>query len=152
MLSLLAVCMLTLNLFALDLAITGTGTTQTQNSQNTSFGTELRLEQFVAKNCSIGFVQGINVATPNTRGTSELFTTYNVDYTLFGLKNQVYLGGDGRVGYGNGDIAWSVGPLAGNRLFLKDNVYILTQVNYDIGLNHNIDNSVRYSIGLGVRF
>ena len=94
----------------------------------------------------------MQIATPSVRGTSELFATYNVGYTLLKVKNQAYVGASGRIGYGNGGFVSTAGPLVGNRLFLKDNVYLFTQANYDVGLSGNVDNNVRYSVGLGARF
>jgi len=150
--TLLATVALALNVSALDFAITGTGATQTTGTQASAFGAEARLEYFASTNVSVAYVQGISTATPDVRGTSELLAAYNLDYKLAGIKNQAYVGGGGRVGYGNGDFAASLGPVLGNRLFLKDNVYVLTQVNYDVGLNKATDNAVRYSLGLGARF
>lgn len=150
--ALFAIAALAFNVSALDFAITGTGTTQTTGPQNSAFGAEARLETFVATNCSVAYVQGISTATSNVRGTSELLAAYNKNYKVFGVNNQVYIGGSGRVGYGDGGFGVSLGPVLGNRLFLSKNVYLLTQINYDIGLNRATDNTLRYGIGLGARF
>lgn len=152
LITLLATVALALNVSALDFAITGTGATQTTGNQASAFGAEARLEYFVTPKVSVAYVQGVSTATPNIRGTSELLAAYNINYKFLGLKNQVYVGGSGRIGYGTGDFASSLGPVLGNRLFLKDNVYVLTQVNYDVGVNRTTDNTVRYSVGLGARF
>jgi hypothetical protein len=148
----LAFATVAFNASALDFAITGTGATQTQGSQRSAFSAELRLEKFVTTNISVAYVQGICTAAPAVRGTSELLVAYNKNYSLFGIKNQAYVGAGGRIGYGDAEFGASLGPVAGNRLFLKDNVYVLTQVNYDVGVNRATDNVVRYSVGLGARF
>ena len=150
--ALFAVATLAFNVSALDFAITGTGTTQTTGTQSSAFGAEVRLEKFVTSNVSVAYVQGIATATPTIRGTSELLVAYNLNYKVFGVDNQVYFGGSGRVGYGDGDFGASVGPVLGNRLFLSKNVYLLTQINYDVGVNRATDNTIRYGLGLGARF
>ena len=152
MLSLLTALTVSLSGNALDLAVTGTGTTQAHGDNSTAFGTEIRLEKFVNDKYSVGYVQGVSLDSTDLRGTSELFVAYNLNYKVFGLKNQVYVGGGAKVGYGDQNFEASAGPVLGNRLFLKDDVYVLTQVNYDVGLNQTSDNVIRYSIGLGVRF
>jgi hypothetical protein len=152
LLSLLAVLAVTFNVGALDFSIGGTGSTQTQKNTGSEFGTALRLEKFATTNISVGYIQGINVATPNVRGSSELFVAYNLDYKVVGFQNQTFAGAGASFGYGDGLPTWHAGPLLGNRFFVKDNVYILAQVNYDIGLNNVADNAVRYTLGLGVRF
>ena len=152
LLSLMAVLAIALNVSALDFSISGTGATQTQGSTSSAFGTALRLEKFVVPSVSVGYVQGINVATPDVRGSSELFAAYNLNYSIAKFKNQAFVGGSASLGYGNGVPTWYAGPLVGNRFFVKDNVYILTQANYDVGLNGVADNIVRYTLGLGVRF
>ena len=151
LLALLTVAALAFSALAVDLSVGGSGTTA-QTGQASKFGTEIRLEQFVTTNVSVGIAQGLQIATPSVRGTSELFATYNVGYTLLKVKNQAYVGASGRIGYGNGGFVSTAGPLVGNRLFLKDNVYLFTQANYDVGLSGNVDNNVRYSVGLGARF
>lgn len=150
----LAVLSAALTLFganALDLAVAGTGTTQANKSTDSAVGLNVRFEEFATTNITVGFTQGVSYDS-DVRFTSELFTAYNVSYKVFGLKNSVFVGGGGRVGYGKGDTGYSAGPLVGNRLFLRDNVYLLTQANYDIGLSKAVDNAVRYTVGLGVRF
>jgi hypothetical protein len=152
LLSLAAVLAVVFNVSALDFSISGTGATQTQGNTSSEFGTALRLEKFVIPSVSVGYIQGINVATPNVRGSSELFAAYNLNYKITGFTNQVFAGAGASFGYGDGLPTWHAGPLLGNRFFVKDNVYILTQVNYDVGLNNVADNAVRYTLGLGVRF
>ena len=152
LLSLMTVLAVTFNVGALDFSISGTGATQTQGNTSSIFGTALRLEKFVTTNISLGYVQGVSVATPNVRGSSELFAAYNLDYKVAGFKNQTFAGAGASFGYGDGLPAWYAGPLLGNRFFVRDNVYVLTQANYDVGLNNVADNAVRYTLGLGVRF
>ena len=152
LLSLMAVLAVAFNVSALDFSISGTGATQTQGDTSSAFGTALRLEKFVVPSVSVGYIQGISVATPNVRGSSELFAAYNLDYKVAGFKNQAFAGAGASFGYGDGLPTWHAGPLIGNRFFVKDNVYILAQANYDVGLNNVADNAVRYTLGLGVRF
>ena len=152
LLSLMAVLAVAFNVSALDFSISGTGATQTQGTTSSEFGTALRLEHFATTNISVGYIQGIGVATPDVRGSSELFAAYNLNYTVLGIKNQAFAGAGATFGYGDGLPTWHAGPLLGNRFFVKDNVYILTQANYDVGLNNAADNAVRYTLGLGVRF
>jgi len=152
LLSLMAVLAVAFNVSALDFSIAGTGVTQTQGTTSSDFGTAIRLEHFATTNISVGYIQGINVATPDVRGSSELFAAYNLDYKVFGFKNQAFAGAGATFGYGDGLPTWHAGPLLGNRFFVKDNVYILAQANYDVGLNNVADNQVRYTLGLGVRF
>lgn len=152
LLSLMAVLAVALNVSALDFSIAGTGATQTQGTTSSEFGTAVRLEKFVVPSVSVGYIQGISVATPDVRGSSELFGAYNLDYKVFGYKNQAFAGAGATFGYGDGLPTWHAGPLLGNRFFVKDNVYILAQANYDVGLNNAADNQVRYTLGLGVRF
>ena len=152
LLSLAAFLAVAINISALDFSIGGTGVTQTQGKSSSEFGTALRLETFVLPKVSVGYVQGVTVATPNVRGTSELFGAYNLNYKVVGLTNQVFVGGGATVGYGNGAPTYHAGPLLGNRLFIKENVYVLAQVNYDVGLVKSTDNTLRYTLGLGVRF
>lgn len=140
----------TLTASAFDVSLVGSGTTA-QASKKSLFGTELRLESFVTQNVSVGLNQGISY-TGSTRGSSELFGAYNVNYNLFKVKNQAFLGGGGRISYGDDAPQWTAGPLVGNRIFLRKDVYILTQVSYDVGLNRHADNGLRYLLGLGVRF
>jgi hypothetical protein len=141
---------------ALDFSVNGVGQTQTQGAKNTGFGTEFRFEKFnplsVSTNVSVAVVQGVSFTEPNVRGTTELLGAYNLNYSVFKLKNQAYVGVGSRVGYGNGDFTWTAGPVVGNRLFLRDNVYVLAQVGYDLGINRAADNTVRYTLGLGARF
>lgn len=136
---------------AYDFAVLGSGTTQTQGDKKSVFGTEVRFEKFVAPTLSAGVVQGLSY-NASTRGSSELFVAHNMNYNLFKVKNTLFAGADGRVGYGPNAPEWTAGPLIGNRIFLKENVYILAQVNYDVGLNRSAANGLRYTIGLGVRF
>lgn len=152
LLSLMAVLAVTFNLGALDFSIAGTGATQTQGTTDSVFGTAVRLEKFVSTNVSFGYIQGIEVTTPDVRGSSELFGAYNLTYKVIGFTNQVFAGASAVFGYGNGLPTWHAGPIFGNRLFVKNNVYILAQANYDVGLNNVADNRVRYTLGLGVRF
>ena len=152
LLSLMAVLAVVFNVSALDFSIAGTGVTQTQGTTSSDFGTAIRLEHFATTNISVGYIQGIGVATPDVRGSSELFAAYNLDYNVFGFTNQVFAGASAAFGYGNGLPTWHAGPILGNRLFVKNNVYILAQANYDVGLNNVVDNQVRYTLGLGVRF
>lgn len=152
LLSLLTVLAVAFNVSALDFSISGTGSTQTQGNTTSVFGTGVRLEQFVTTNISVGYIQGFSVATPNVRGSSELFAAYNLDYKIAGFKNQAFAGAGASFGYGDGLPTWYAGPLLGNRFFVKDDIYILTQANYDVGLNKASDNAVRYTLGLGVRF
>lgn len=147
----LALVLTAFSVSALDLAVAGSGTTQANKSSDSAVGLNIRLEQFATTNITVGFAQGVSYDS-NARFTSELFTAYNVNYSVFGLKNTVFAGAGGRVGYGKGDTGYSAGPLVGNRLFLRDNVYLLTQANYDVGLNRATDNVVRYTVGLGARF
>lgn len=149
-LSLLACLALSAN--ALDFSIGGSGTTQTSGAQNTQFGADLRLEQFVTPAVSVGAIQSIAYSSNDLRGATDLFSAYNINYKVFGLNNTVFAGVSTRVGYGDSFPTWTAGPLIGNRLFIKENVYVLTQVNYDVGLNRAADNTIRYSLGLGVRF
>lgn len=148
----MAVLAVAFNVSALDFSIAGTGATQTQGTTSSEFGTAVRLEKFVVPSVSVGYIQGISVATPEVRGSSELFAAYNLNYTVFGFKNQAFAGAGASFGYGDGLPTWHAGPLLGNRFFVKDNVYILAQANYDVGLNNVADNQVRYTLGLGVRF
>lgn len=152
LLLLMAILAVAFNVSALDFSIAGTGATQTQGTTSSAFGTSLRLEKFVVPSVSVGYIQGISVATPDVRGSSELFAAYNLDYKVFGFKNQAFAGASATFGYGDGLPTWHAGPLLGNRFFVKDNVYILAQANYDVGLNGAADNLVRYTLGLGVRF
>lgn len=154
LLTLLTVLALSFNLSAFDFGITGTGTTATEKGNATSFGAGLRFEQFVYNDTvSVGLNQGISYdsATENVRGSTELFTAYNINYKVLGVNNTLFAGGDARADYGN-STAWYAGPLLGNRLFLTKNVYILTQANYDVGLNNTATDGLRYTLGLCVRF
>ena len=140
---------------ALDFSIIGSGTTQTQGPTTpTQFATGLRLETFVTDAISVGAVQSFGLTTANNVVfNSELFTAYNLNYKIFGIKNTVFAGGDVNLAYGDGtQMAWQAGPILGNRLFLADNVYILAQASYDIALNSITRNQMRYTLGLGIRF
>jgi hypothetical protein len=153
-LSLLAVFCAAVSVNALDFSVSGTGATQTQGNSESAFGTAFRLEKFVTDSVSFGAVQGVSYASAasTVRGSTELFGAYNLNYTVFGFKNTTFAGAASGVGYGDGAAEWTAGPLLGNRFFLKDNVYLLTQANYDVGLNPAASNSVRYTIGIGIRF
>ena len=156
LMALLAVLTLTLTASALDLSLVGSGSTQIQGTKDSSFGTELRLEQYVTTNLSLGVSQGFSYASSansTLRGSTELFTAYNLHYSIFNVKNEVYVGAGTRVSYGDGDLVFTAGPLLGNRLFIRENVYVLTQANYDIAINNAASNdNIRYTLGLGVRF
>ena len=101
----------------------------------------------------------LNVLNHGHEGTNDrtyiptlINLAYNLDYKVAGFKNQAFAGAGASFGYGDGLPTWHAGPLIGNRFFVKDNVYILAQANYDVGLNNVADNAVRYTLGLGVRF
>lgn len=92
-------------------------------------------------------------ASNNTSFNTEGFAAYNINYSVFGVKNTVFAGGDVNFGYGSGvQGSWRGGPILGNRLFLAENVYILAQAAYDVGINSAPDNQMRYTLGLAVRF
>ena len=77
----------------------------------------------------------------------------SINYSVFGVKNTVFAGGDVNFGYGSGvQGSWSGGPILGNRLFLAENVYILAQAAYDVGFNAAPSNQLRYTLGLAIRF
>ena len=144
---------LTIN--AADFSIVGSGTTQTQGSATpTQFATGLRQEVFLTDAISAGAVQSFGLTAANqVRFNSELFTAYNINYKVFGLKNTVYFGGDANLAYGDGtQTAWQAGPILGNRFFLSDSTYILAQAAYDVALNSISSNKMLYTLGLAFRF
>lgn len=136
---------------AFDFSVSGTGTSQTQGNHDTAFGTAIRVETFVLSPFSLGLVQTFGVSD-GAQFNTELFGAYNVNYTVFGVTNTAFAGAAANYGYGNRVGAWYAGPLVGNRVFIRENVYVLAQANYDVGLNNAADNIVRYSLGIGVRF
>jgi len=140
---------------AFDFSIVGSGATQTQGPTTpTQFATGLRFETFVLEPVSIGAVQSFGLsAANNTQFNTEVFSAYNINYTIFGIKNTVFAGGNANLSYGDAiQPAWQAGPILGNRLFLTDNVYILAQAAYDVALNGVSNNQVRYLLGIAVRF
>lgn len=140
---------------AFDFSIVGSGATQTQGPTTpTQFATGLRFETFVTDAISLGAVQSFGVTSvDDARFNTEIFSAYNINYTIFGVKNTVFAGGDANLSYGNGiQSAWQAGPILGNRLFLSDNVYVLAQAAYDVALNGVSNNQVRYTLGIAVRF
>lgn len=142
---------LTTRTTAFDFSVSGTGASQTSNGHDTTFGTAIRAETFVLAPLSIGVVQTFGVADGANFNT-ELFAAYNYDYIVFGVKNTAFAGAGASYAYGNRAGAWYAGPLVGNRVFVKEDVYILAQANYDFDLNNNPSDTVRYSLGIGVRF
>jgi len=140
---------------AFDFSIVGSGATQTQGPTTpTQFATGLRFETFVLEPVSIGAVQSFGLsAANNTQFNTEVFSAYNINYTIFGVKNTVFAGGNANLSYGDAiQPAWQAGPILGNRLFLTDNVYILAQAAYDVALNGVSNNQGRYLLGIAVRF
>jgi len=139
---------------AADFSMLGSGTTPVNSSAaNTAFATAVRLETFLTDAISAGAVQSFGVATDAAKFNTEAFAAYNVNYSIFGVKNTVYGGGAANLGYGQAEQAnWAGGPLLGNRLFLSDNVYILAQANYDFAISPAANNALRYSLGLAFRF
>ena len=140
---------------ALDFSIVGSGNTQTQGPTTpTQFATGLRFEAFVTDAISVGAVQSFGLTSANNvLFNTEVFAAYNINYTIFGMKNTVFAGGDANLAYGDGtQSAWQAGPILGNRFFLTDNTYILAQAAYDVALNSVSSNQVRYTLGLAFRF
>jgi len=139
---------------AADFSILGSGTTPVNSSAaNTAFATAVRLETFLTDAISAGVVQSFGVATDAAKFNSEVFGAYNVNYSIFGVKNTVFAGGAVNLGYGQAEQAsWAGGPLLGNRLFLTDNIYVLAQANYDFAISPAANNALRYSLGLAFRF
>lgn len=139
---------------AADFSILGSGTTPVQGSAaNTAFATAVRLETFLTDSISAGVVQSFGVATDAAKFNSEVFGAYNINYSVFGVKNTVFAGGAANLAYGQQEqAAWAGGPLLGNRLFLSDNIYILAQANYDFAINPASNPALRYSLGLAFRF
>ena len=140
---------------AFDFSIVGSGATQTQGTSTpTQFASGLRFETFVTEAISVGAVQSFGLsASNNTSFNTEGFAAYNINYSVFGVKNTVFAGGDVNFGYGSGvQGSWSGGPILGNRLFLAENVYVVAQAAYDVGFNAAPSNQLRYTLGLAIRF
>ncbi len=136
---------------ALDLTLSGTGTTQTQAARNTTFGANVGLDYYLNKNVSVGLIQGYSYGTVQ-RAETDVNVRYNLPLTVKTLEVAPFVGVDGIAGYGNGQPNYAVSPVIGAKVFVKKDVYILGAVNYDIGLNKATDNAIRYTLGLGVRF
>jgi hypothetical protein len=153
--ALLAFFTLAVKTSALDFTIAGAGATQTGQGSNTGFGTQLSLEKFVSPHIMVGLAQGISYSDTTTstlRFATEGLAHYNIQYTVLGFTNTAYAGASLRTGYGDGAHTFTAGPVVGNKWFVKPNVYVVTQVNYDVGINRAANNAVRYTLGLGVRF
>lgn len=154
LLTLVALLGLVINTHAFDFGISGSGTTQTQATRNTAFSAGVTLETATYKHVSVGVTQEIGVGS-NLQGATELFTHYNLSYQLFSHEFAPFIGADARVVYGENLVAgYTAGPSVGAKLFLKKDVYVLGQVNYDFNLHNSpgSDGVLRYILGLGVRW
>lgn len=145
---------------AWSLTLSGVGNTAV-NGGATAFGTDIGVSYAGAfglpSQLDTGVRQGIyyanNAVGDTIGGRTALFADWNVQIYK---KLYAFAGVEAASTYGFGKTQWTAGPEIGVKYFLKKDVYLAGQVNYDFqlnGRNGNTDlDNIRYGVGFGIRF
>lgn len=144
---------------AWSLTISGVGNTAV-NGGATAFGTDVGVSYAGAfglpAQLDTGLRQGIyyvnNTTGDTIGGRTALFGDWNVQLYK---KLYAFAGAEVASQYGFGKTKWTAGPEVGVKYFVKKDVYLYGQVNYNFQLNDrkgsDLDN-LSYGLGLGLRF
>ena len=140
---------------AWSLTIAGSGTTTTQTA-STSFGADVGLSYSgfagLPTQLETGVRQGFGYSSEGEVmvGRTALAADWNIQVYK---KLYVFAGAEAAVKYGNTSPVWTAGPEAGVKYFVKKDVYLLGQVNYDFNLtDSDQSDAMRYLVGFGIRF